>query len=103
MKAAVSAVLNSEMGYKKAASKFAFPQTTLERYVKKERYNPGSSISMKIGRFKCVFNEDQEKELVHCLVTMEQRLFSLPSPSITCQITIASVSSILLVLCHEAT
>jgi hypothetical protein len=71
MEAAVSAMISSKMGYKKAAKKFAAPQTTLERYVKKERGNPGGSISKKMGLFKCVFNADQEKELVQYLVTME--------------------------------
>jgi hypothetical protein len=45
MKEAVLSVINGEMGCKKAANKFAVPQTTLERYVKKERENPGCSVS----------------------------------------------------------
>jgi hypothetical protein len=72
MEAAVSGVIISKMGYEKAAKKTVVPQTTLERYVKKKRENPGGSISKKMGRFKCVFNEHQEKELVQYLVTMEQ-------------------------------
>jgi hypothetical protein len=51
------------MGYKKAVSKFAAPQTTLERHVKKERDNPSGCICKKTGHFKHDFNEDQEKEL----------------------------------------
>jgi hypothetical protein len=65
------------MGCKKAANKFAVPQTTLERCVKEERENPGCSISKERGRFKCVFDKDQEKELMKYLVKMEQRLFGL--------------------------
>lgn len=77
MKEAVLSVVNGEMGCKKAANKFAVPQTTLERYVKKERENPGCGISKEMGRFKCVFDKNQEKELVEYLVKMEQRLFGL--------------------------
>jgi hypothetical protein len=34
-------VISYEIGYKTAAKKFAVPQTTLGRCVKKERENPG--------------------------------------------------------------
>jgi hypothetical protein len=61
MREAVLSVINGEMGCKKAANKFAVPQTTLERYVKKERENLGCSISKEMGQFKCVFDKDQEK------------------------------------------
>lgn len=35
MKTAIDKVLSKEMGYRKAASEYGVPQTTLERYVKK--------------------------------------------------------------------
>jgi hypothetical protein len=61
MKEAVLSVINGEMGCKKAANKFAVPQTTLERYEKKERENPGCSVSKEMGRFKCVFRQRSRK------------------------------------------
>lgn len=33
---AISLVLNTEMGYKKAAKQFSVPQTTLKRYLKRK-------------------------------------------------------------------
>jgi hypothetical protein len=81
MKAFVKAhklcVINAEMGYKEAASKFDVPRTTFERYVEKERDNLGGRISKEMGRFKCNFNEDQEKEIVQYLLLVEQQLSSL--------------------------
>jgi hypothetical protein len=52
MEAAVSAVISSKMGCKKAAKKFVVPQTTFEQYAKKKRENPGGSISKKMGCLK---------------------------------------------------
>jgi hypothetical protein len=62
MKAAVSALMNAEIGYKEALNKSAVLQTTLERYAKKKTDNPGGSkpIYKQMGRIKCVFNEDRK-------------------------------------------
>jgi hypothetical protein len=51
-------VINAEMCYKEAASKCSVPQTTLERYVKKEKDKPGCRMSKEMGRLKSYFNED---------------------------------------------
>lgn len=77
MEQAISVVLKKEMGYKKAAQQFAVPQTTLERYVKKKRENTEFVIDKTNGKFKCVFNKQQELELVGYLKSMEKRLFGL--------------------------
>jgi hypothetical protein len=54
-------VINAAMGKKKAASKFAVPQTTLERYVKKERENPGGSVSEEMGRLSAISTKIRER------------------------------------------
>lgn len=77
MQEAVSAVINGSMGYKKAATQFQVPQTTLERYVKKKRTNADYVITKSMGNFTCVFNEEQEAELVAYLKKMEAQLFGL--------------------------
>jgi len=77
MDKAISAVLKKEMGFKKAAQQFAVPKTTLERYVKKKKENPDFVIDKTSGKYKCVFNEQQELELVDYLKSMEKRLFGL--------------------------
>lgn len=82
MQAAVNAVINGEMGYFKAATQYAVPQTTLERYVKKQRDNPQVQLSKRLGKFKCVFSVDQENELSQYLINMEQRLFGLTSQEV---------------------
>jgi len=75
MDEAISVVLKKEMGFKKAAQQFAVPQPTLERYVKKKKENPDFVIDKTSGKYKCVFNEQQELELVDYLKSMEKRLF----------------------------
>lgn len=77
MAQAVKAVLNKEIGYKKASKQYKVPQTTLERYVKKKQQQPDYDVKKSLGRFKCVFSEAQEAELASYLVEMEGQLFGL--------------------------
>jgi len=82
MQAAVDAVVNNAMGYHKASKRFSVPQTTLERYVKKQKANPAvKSVksSDPYKQFKCVFSKNQEDVLVNYLVYMKDRLFGLNS------------------------
>lgn len=75
---AVLAVVNGEMGYKKAAQQFNVPQTTLERYVAKKKQDPENfKIDKTAGKFGCIFTQEQELELVRYLTDMEARLFGL--------------------------
>lgn len=74
---ACSAVLKNEMGYKKVAQQFAVPQTTLEQYVKKKKENFDFLINKTSGKYKCIFNEQQELELVDYLKSIEKRIFGL--------------------------
>ena len=77
MQNAITAVLNGEMGYYRASASFGVPQTTLERYVKKARGDPGHVLTKSLGRFKPIFSPEQEKELADYLMLMEKRLFGL--------------------------
>lgn len=77
MDKAVKTVINKSMGCKNAAMQFNVSQTTLERYVKKRIKASDSVLQKKIGRFSCIFNGDQEAELVQYLTKMEAQLFGL--------------------------
>lgn len=80
MKLAVQAVLDGEMGYRKASANFNVPQTTLERRVKKARENglaPAVASEKSLGRYKSVFSKEQEEELAQYIFNMEERLFGL--------------------------
>ncbi|XP_063915619.1 uncharacterized protein LOC135131703 [Zophobas morio] len=61
MNQAVLAVVNEELGYKKAATQFGVPQTTLERYVKKKKQAKDNfKIDKTAGKFRPVFTHEQE-------------------------------------------
>lgn len=77
MHMAMEAVLNNSMGYYKASNQFNVPQTTLERHVAKKRKNPEYNLKKTLGPFTCVFNEEQENELVKYLTIMESQMFGL--------------------------
>lgn len=55
MKIAIDKVLSRETGYKKAASAYAVPQTTLERYVKKMKEGGEVTIGLPLGPKKTTF------------------------------------------------
>lgn len=77
MKTAIDKVLSKEMGYKKAASAYAVPQTTLERYVKKMKEGCEVEIGLPLGPKKTIFTPKEEVEIVAYLKYMEERLFGL--------------------------
>ncbi|KAF2895084.1 hypothetical protein ILUMI_11089 [Ignelater luminosus] len=80
MTRALQEVLEGRMGYNKAARTFSIPQSTLEDKVKKVRQRGLSSASVaekSLGRFKTVFTEAQETELVNHILFLEERLFGL--------------------------
>lgn len=80
MTAAIQEVLEGNMGYRKASKLYAIPQTTLERKVKEAREKGLSSkeaAEKRLGRFKTVFSEAQENELVDYILYLEERLFGL--------------------------
>lgn len=76
MQRAIDAVNNNEMGWLRAAHEFGVPQATLRRRARnKNKFIQGTSKGL--GRFKCTFNTDLERELVDHLKTLESRLFGL--------------------------
>lgn len=80
MAGAIQEVLDGKMGYRRASKAFNIPQTTLERKVKEAREKGLSSAAAaekKLGRYKTVFSEAQEEELVQHILNLEERLFGL--------------------------
>lgn len=77
MNNAVQAVISGQFGCFKASNQFDVPLSTLERYVKNRKENPDYKIDKTAGKFKTVFTEEHELELVNYLKTMEARLFGL--------------------------
>lgn len=80
MRGAIQEVLSNNMGYKRAAQAYNVPQSTLEDRVKKARLNnlsPSEAATKGLGRYKTVFSEQQEKELVKYILELEERLFGI--------------------------
>ncbi|CAG4968026.1 unnamed protein product [Parnassius apollo] len=77
MKTAIDKVLSKEMGYKKAASAYTVPQTTLERYIKKMKKGGEVTIGLPLGPKKTIFTPKEEDEIEAYLKYMEERLFGL--------------------------
>lgn len=76
MAAAIKDVIEGKMGYKKAAVTYKVPQSTLEdkiRKAKKESLFPSEAAQKRLGRYKTVFSEAQEKELVKHILVLEER------------------------------
>uniref|UniRef100_A0A8D9EKN5 HTH CENPB-type domain-containing protein n=1 Tax=Cacopsylla melanoneura TaxID=428564 RepID=A0A8D9EKN5_9HEMI len=80
MTQAIQEVLSGNMGYMKASKTYHVPQSTLEDRVRKARVQNLSSAEAarkSLGRYKPVFNTEQESEIVDHVLLMEQRLFGL--------------------------
>lgn len=77
MKTAIDKVLSKDMGYRKAASEYGVPQTTLERYVKKMKEGGEVTIGVPLGPKQPIFTTKEEDEMVAYLKHMEERLFGL--------------------------
>lgn len=78
MSNAVKAVVEKEMGYKKAATIFNVPGSTLRDRVKKVKEGSKditNSGDKGFGNFKTVFTKDQEKEIADHILLLESRLF----------------------------
>ncbi|KAL1463803.1 hypothetical protein WDU94_015515 [Cyamophila willieti] len=80
MTQAIQEVLSGNMGYMKASKTYHVPQSTLEDRVRKARVKNLNSVEAarkSLGRYKPVFNTEQENEIVDHVLLMEQRLFGL--------------------------
>lgn len=80
MKNAIEACLSGQSGYKKAAMQFAVPRSTLRDRIKKatrEGTTSAEASVKKLGRYKAVFTDQQEDELVAYILEMETKLFGV--------------------------
>lgn len=84
MRRAVRAVLNETMGFLRASATYNVPKSTLERRVRKARCAEDADTDSdndygkkKLGRYKTVFNKEQEEELSQYIKSMEARLFGI--------------------------
>ncbi|XP_049887648.1 uncharacterized protein LOC126382007 [Pectinophora gossypiella] len=73
MARAVAAVVSGKMGYKLAARTFHIPRSTLQRRASKVRYQqPADDTKPLMGWYRRVFTENQEKDLVGYIKSMQQ-------------------------------
>lgn len=84
MRRAVRAVLSETMGFLRASATYNVPKSTLERRVRKARCAEDADTDSdndygkkKLGRYKTVFNKEQEEELSQYIKSMEARLFGI--------------------------
>lgn len=84
MSRAVRAVRNETMGFLRASATYNVPKSTLERRVRKARCAEDADTDSdndygkkKLGRYKTVFNKEQEEELSQYIKSMEARLFGI--------------------------
>lgn len=72
---AITEVMEGRMGYKRTAETYGVPQTTLEDKVKKARLQnltPELAAEKRLGRYRTVFTQEQELELVNHLLLLEE-------------------------------
>lgn len=77
---AIEACLTGQFGYKRAATEFKVPRSTLRNRVKKAKgngCNATQAAQIGMGRYNTVFTTDQEQELVSYLLEMETKLFGM--------------------------
>lgn len=80
MAAAIKDVTEGRMGYKKAAITHDVPQSTLEdkiKKAKKEGLFPLEAAQKRLGRYKTVFSEAQEEDLVKYILFLKEGLYGL--------------------------
>ncbi|CAH2067333.1 unnamed protein product, partial [Iphiclides podalirius] len=72
MAKAVAAVVSGKMGYKLAARTFHIPRSTLQRRASKIRYQLPDDPKPLMGHYRRVFTDNQEKDLVGYIKSMEK-------------------------------
>lgn len=72
------------MGFLRASALYNVSKSTLERRVRKARYTEKADSDSdydyrkkKLGRYKTVFNREQEEELCKYIKSMQSRLFGI--------------------------
>lgn len=77
MQRAIQAVENKEMGWLKAAKQYGVPQATLRRRVSNGKNKILRGTEKGLGRYKCTFDKNLERELVDHIKLLESRMFGL--------------------------
>ncbi|XP_014362077.2 chaetoglobosin A biosynthesis cluster protein C [Papilio machaon] len=72
MAKAVAAVVSGKMGYKLAARTYHIPRSTLQRRASKVRYQLPDDPKPLMGHYRRVFTDNQEKDLVGYIKSMEK-------------------------------
>lgn len=76
MERAITEVRSGSMGYKKAATAFNVPRTTLFRLSSKKDQTPAQASISNLGR-RPVFSPELEKRLVDYIIIMEKKFYGL--------------------------
>lgn len=78
MQRAIEAVKNEGMAFQTAAKQFNVPRNTLKRRVKDTNVDAKGNKKV-LGKYRPVFNEEQENDLVQHLLDLEVRFFGVTS------------------------
>ena len=76
MMEAILAVRNGDMKFSTAAKHFNVPRNTLKRRVNKKNIEATENKKI-LGKYRCTFNEEQEREIVDHILEMERRFYRL--------------------------
>ncbi|KAG5884367.1 hypothetical protein JTB14_003314 [Gonioctena quinquepunctata] len=76
MQRAIEAVTNDGMAYSTAAKTFSVPRNTLKRRVLGENIDAKGNRKV-LGKYRAVFTEEQEAELVRHILDLEVRFFGV--------------------------
>jgi len=79
MKLAIQSVQSKEMSIRKASASFGVPKDSLQRRVKGLLKNlPTEKLhEKKLGRYRTVLNEQEEKDLVEYILKMDEAFYGL--------------------------
>ncbi|KAJ4449390.1 hypothetical protein ANN_00789 [Periplaneta americana] len=77
MQRAIQAVENKKMGWLKAEKQYGVPQATLRRKVSNGKNKILRGTEKGLGRYKCTFDKNLERELVDHIKLLESRMFGL--------------------------
>ena len=72
MQSALTDIRLNQVSLRQAEQKYGIPHATIRRHLVKSVKNPG-----KLGRFRCILNEEYEAELLQYIIDMQQRFYGL--------------------------
>jgi len=62
----------NKLSFRQAEKNYGIPHATIRRHLLKQVHNPG-----KLGRYRCVLNDQFESELLEYIIEMQQRFYGL--------------------------